>query len=316
MTKSSSKVLVTGAAGFIGRHVVAALLTEGHEVYGVDNLSSDNAQKPLKQAHFQWIPKNLHSLSPKDLPAKIDCVVHLAARPSVETSWSDPLEAHRENLTSLLQVLEWRRALSIPRVILASSAAVYGRPVALPVGEDHPLAPMSPYGLHKKAAEDYLSLFAAREDFSATSLRFFNVFGPGQSPKSPYSGVMSIFVDRLRTGKEIVLHGSGKQTRDFIHVGDVAQAVVCAVGAALKPGHRALNIGTGKKVSIVQLLAELEKAMGVKAVRVARLPARAGDIPHSVASVARARRVLGFRARTGLEAGVRDLCRALAVKGA
>jgi UDP-glucose 4-epimerase len=312
MTKSLSPILVTGAAGFIGRHVVAALLAEGRVVYGVDDLSSENAQKPLPQIRYHWIRRNLHRCAATDLPSKIDCIIHLAARPSVETSWTDPLGAHRENLTSLLQILEWRRALSIPRVILASSAAVYGRPLALPVGEDHPLAPLSPYGLHKKTAEDYLSLFAGREGFNATSLRFFNVYGPGQSPKSPYSGVMSIFLARLLAGKEITLHGSGRQTRDFIHVGDVARAVVLAAQGSPKPGHRALNVGTGKSVSILRLLAALEKATGVGAVRVVRLPGRAGDIPHSVAGVARAARVLGFRARTGLEAGLQDLCRTAA----
>lgn len=309
MSRSNIRILVTGAAGFIGRHVVAELLDAGRFVIGVDNLSSDNSIPPSARSGFVFLRKDLFRVAASDLPREIGCIIHLAAQPSVETSWTDPLGAHRQNLTSLLQVLEWRRVLSIPRVILASSAAVYGRPMVLPVREDHPLVPMSPYGLHKKVAEEYLSLFAAREGFSATSLRFFNVYGRGQSPKSPYSGVMSIFQNRLASGQEIMLHGTGRQTRDFIHVGDVARAVVCATGCALKPGHQALNIGTGKKVTLLRLLAELEKAVGRRASRVVHLPARAGDIPHSVAAVARARRVLGFRAETGLQEGMADLCR-------
>jgi len=304
----AATILVTGAAGFIGRFVVAELLKHGLPVCGVDNLSSENALPPPKHPRFRFIRRDLFRLKPSDLPSGIACLVHLAARPSVETSWSDPMGAHDQNLTSLLQVLEWRRKLSIPQVILASSAAVYGRPRILPVREDHPLVPMSPYGLHKKVAEEYLALFAEREGFIATSLRFFNVYGPGQNPKSPYSGVMSIFQDRLATGQEIVLHGTGRQTRDFIHVSDVARAVVLAAGARLKKGHQAFNIGTGLKVTILQLLSQWEKTLGRKAIRVRHLPTRAGDIPHSVAAVACAKRRLGFRARLDLAEGMASFC--------
>jgi UDP-glucose 4-epimerase len=300
-------VLVTGGAGFIGSHTVDRLIEGGYRVVVLDDFSTGKRENLAR-----WDGNPALAIVTADVArpiaeplaphGRIDHVIHLAAQVSVIASIADPVRDMQVNYGGTLHVLEYARAHGVRKVVLASSAAVYGDVDRFPVVEDSPTRPMSPYGIHKLASEHALDYYAAVHHVPVTSLRFFNVFGPRQDPSSPYSGVISIFADRARAGRELVVFGDGSQSRDFVFVGDVARAVVTA--ATEERGDRAVvNIGTGKETTIAALArAIVDRCGGRSAIRHA--PARDGEIARSVAAVERARAVLGFAAEVGLDEGL------------
>ncbi|MDI1250035.1 MAG: NAD-dependent epimerase/dehydratase family protein [Lacunisphaera sp.] len=306
-----SRILVTGAAGFIGSHTVELLLQEGHEVLGVDNFRTGreaNLQTFLTHPRFRFLrgdvaePGELASLSTGFRP---DAIIHLAAMVSVPESIAHPAENHRLNFLATTLVADVALAAGARRIVFASSAAVYGTNDALPLSEDATCQPLSPYGEAKLQSEHHL-LHAAREHgLTVRCQRYFNVFGPRQDPSSAYSGVISRFHDALTLGRTPTIHGDGEQTRDFIYVGDVARAnLLAATMPRVQSG--TANICTGHSVSLNQLLTAMAQAAG-KTCQPLYGPARAGDIRQSLGSPARAKLELSFQPATSLDAGLATL---------
>lgn len=300
------RIVVTGGAGFIGSHVVAELLCRGSEILVIDNLSTGNLGHVPAGARVGLIPRDVHEVGADELGSEVRAIVHLAAVASVQQSWEAPSEVQHCNLGSTLKVVDWARRLGVPRIVFASSAAVYGPQQSLPIAEAASTTPLSPYGLHKLAGETYLRLFAQHCGFSAVSLRYFNVYGPRQSERSDYSGVVSRFARAFLEGRRIELHGGGVQTRDFIYVRDVARATARALELPLARGeHRCFNIGTQQSVSVAQLADALECASGRKVSRT-MVDTRSGDIPHSLADIGAARAALDFAPSVGLTDGLAE----------
>jgi UDP-glucose 4-epimerase len=311
-------VVVTGGAGFIGSHTVDALIARGRRVVVLDNFSTgrrSNLQRwaeprygfagelpSLEVAVVDVAHGVFAALAP--ITAKygpVGQIIHLAAQVSVVHSVANPLVDMQINYGGTLHVLEYARAMGVSKVVLASSAAVYGDTAVLPVTETTPTQPLSPYGIDKYASELALAYYQAVFSVATSSLRFFNVYGPRQDPSSPYSGVISIFADRARAGRDLSIFGDGSQTRDFVYVGDVARAIVAA--AESPHGHSAINIGTGRAISIKELAQSVVELCGGKS-QIRHAASRPGEILHSVAAVDRMFSELGVRAETPLAQGL------------
>jgi UDP-glucose 4-epimerase len=298
-------VLVTGGAGFIGSHTVEALLADGATVTVLDNFSNGKrANLPRAPTRLRIVEGDIRDLATvRQALGGTSHVLHLAAQVSVQASIADPLESCRQNVLGFLTVLEAARAVSVGRVVFASSAAVYGTPRELPLAETSPVAPISPYGLEKSIDEQYGALYATLYRLPTLGLRFFNVYGPRQDPGSPYSGVISKWHGALAAGAPVRIFGDGRQTRDFVYVGDVACAIVFAL-AATDTG--VCNVGSGTSVTLLDMLASLERAASRSAERRFE-PAVDGDIRDSAAAIGRLRERIGFTPATALESGLRNL---------
>lgn len=283
------RITVTGGAGFIGSHLVDRLLEAGHHVVVLDDFSTGRrANLPGDHPRLRVIEGD--AADPRAAAAATDgskAVFQLAAVASVQASIEEPVHTHRANLIATLIMLEAASAAGATRFVYASSAAVYGDAAELPIGEDAPTHPLSPYAADKLAGEHYLAHYHRTGRVGGVAFRFFNVYGPRQDPKSPYSGVISIFLERARAGEPIVVHGEGDQTRDFVFVQDVVDQLVGALDHTTGAELEVLNIGTGRAVSLLELAAELETLLGPIAIR--HGPARAGDIRHSLADITRLR---------------------------
>ncbi|MCA9513607.1 MAG: NAD-dependent epimerase/dehydratase family protein, partial [Myxococcales bacterium] len=298
-----------GGAGFIGSHLVDHLLAEGHHVTVVDDLrtgSRDNVRPHAGNPAFTFIEADvvqpLGALLADAVRAHgpVARVAHLAAQISVPRSLDDPLEDLRLNVGATLEVLRFAKATGVEQVVFSSSAAVYGDDVTQPVGEGATLAPISPYGVHKLASEQHVRNHA-RAGLGGTSLRFFNVYGPRQDPKSPYAGVIGLFLDRALRGEPLTIFGDGQQTRDFVYVADVVRAIAAALG---RPGRgESVNVGTGSRITVRELADGVLAATG-SASAIAFGPAREGEIVDSCADIGRARAVLSFEPRTEVAAGL------------
>jgi UDP-glucose 4-epimerase len=302
-------VLVTGGAGFIGSHLVEALLSRGDVVVVVDDFSSGSKNNLPASDRLRVIKFQLGLDFPPDIgKSTFDAVVHLAGLPSVSASWERPTEAHERNLTTTISLVGLCCQLKIPRFVFASSAAVYGLPLTLPIPETAHCRPLSPYGLQKLAGEKYLELFCGQKGLSGIALRLFNVYGPRQQPDSAYSGVISIFAEAFKKKKPLKLYGDGKQTRDFVFVSDVVDAICASLDVPMPGGHSlTLNIGTGIRSSLLDVIAALRCSFLERAPNVIHAEAQAGDIPHSQPDISAAIRELGIRPRLSLEKGLRLL---------
>lgn len=297
--------IITGGAGFIGSHVTEQLLSEGYKVTIVDNLTTGRLQNLTKHSRLKLLKKDISACKREDFPEQIDGIAHLAATPSVTESWLHPLEAHHNNLSATISVMQLIQALKIPRLVFASSAAVYGNPIQVPVTETHPTSPLSPYGLQKLVCEQYANLFAKSFDFSFVALRMFNVFGSRQVPNSPYSGAISIFVSAMQQNLPITIYGDGMQTRDFVYVKDVAIAFTKALTLSLAPGScLCCNLGTGKAITLLQLVDILKAHFPDWKYPVKLAPARLGDIQHSLADISKISSFLNFEPQWSLESAM------------
>lgn len=300
------RVMVTGGAGFIGSWTVEALIKAGHDVLVYDSFVTGrmeylrNASKSIRIVQGDvCAPLALQRAARRFKP---HAIIHLAACVSVPLSLRRALRSHDDNTRGTLAVLEAARANDVPRVVLASSAAVYGRNENVPLSEDAPLAPLSPYALHKRMGEDYARLYADLYGMETVALRYFNVFGPRQDPASPYSGVIARFAEATREGRPVSITGDGTQTRDFVYVDDVARANVAAVSAALV-GHHIMNVGTGYETSLLTLRAAIEGIMARPLPYSTQEP-RPGDVSRSCADVKRLRERLGITCSTPLHEGL------------
>jgi UDP-glucose 4-epimerase len=287
--------LVTGGAGFIGSRVTEQLLSEGHSVTVVDNLTTGSLQNLAEHPRLKLLQTDVSTCKPEDFAVQIDGIAHLAATPSVRESWLRPIEVHHNNLSTMISVIQLCQALNIPRLVFASSAAVYGRQKRLPISEDQDTCPISPYGLQKLVSEQYASLFAKQLGFSFVALRMFNVFGPRQVPSSQYSGVISIFVAAMQQGLPITIYGDGTQTRDFICIKDVAIAFSKALTIPVASGKcLTCNLGTGKSTSLIQLVDILKAYFPQWKSETRFAPPRLGDIQHSQADISKISSLLSF----------------------
>ena len=299
---SAMRTLVTGGAGFIGSHLVDALLARGDMVSVLDDLSSGRRER---------IPEgvSLHVADVADASATADVmaqerpeiVFHLAAQVDVRKSVADPAHDARANVGGTASVLEAARVAGARRVLLASTGgALYGETDELPTPETAPLAPFSPYGASKAAAETYCALYTRLHGLSTLALRFGNVYGPRQDAHGE-AGVIAIFGGAALAGRPATVYGDGTQTRDYVYVGDVAAALLAGAGVdATGP----VNVGTGLETSVVELV----RALGVQAVSA---PARAGEVARSCLDVSRAAELLGWRPEVDLAEGVRRTLAAL-----
>ena len=302
------RLLVTGGAGFIGSHFVDLVVGLGGEVVVVDDLSSGRADNLPADRSVELVKKDFRTCEAQDFTGSFDAIVHLAARPSVATSWEQPMQAHESNLSLTLYAITLASELRIKRVIFASSAAVYGKAAEVPTKESSETSPSSPYGLQKLTSERYGQLLAGSLGLSFVGLRFFNVFGLRQSPSSPYSGVISKFLTAMQNGLSVNIAGDGEQTRDFIYVKDVAAALQSAVTKI--PDEipwSVLNIGTGVPASILELRREMIRFFPDADKVPIFLPTVSGDIRHSTACITAAAEVLGFSPRYSLEDGLAEL---------
>ena len=283
-----SLCLVTGGAGFIGSHLVEALLQQGQRVRVFDNLATGRLENlaPVRP-HIEFVQGDIRDEAVvEQAMAGVELVFHLAALVSVPQSMARPHEAESINVVGTLNLLQAARAAGVRRLMLSSTCAIYGDEPTLPKIESMPPQPQSPYAISKLAAEQYCQLFAAAFGLETVVLRYFNVFGPRQDPASPYSGVISIFVERLSQGLPVTIFGSGEQTRDFVFVSDVVRANLLAAQAPEVAG-QLFNIGTGRATSINQLFAQLRELCHYHG-EPRYHPPRPGDVLHSYADASRA----------------------------
>ena len=298
-------ILVTGGAGFIGSHLVEALVAKGHRVRVLDDLSTGHARnlRPFGRKVSFVRGDCADEATARKACRGIDAVFHLAAMPSVTRSVKDPLLSHRTNATATLAMLVAARDAGVQRFVYAGSSAVYGDSPTLPKREDMPTKPLSPYGLGKLTGEHYVRLFSTLYGMQTLTLRYFNVFGPRQDAGSPYSGVISLFVTALLAGRRPVIYGDGRQTRDFTYIANVVDANLRALRAKGLKG-QAVNVATGKRISLLDLHHALSRELGVD-LPPERRPVRAGDIKHSQAAIGAARRLLGYRPLVPFGDGIR-----------
>ena len=300
-------VLVTGAAGFIGSHVVGALLAAGHRVRGVDAFT-DTYARWIKEANladvrhgdgFELLDGGLLEL---DLPAALDGVshvVHLAARPGVRTSWRDGFPAYvDDNVTATQRLLEACLATGVERVVYASSSSVYGQATTWPCREDAPTVPHSPYGVTKLAGEHLCRLYTSNHGLSTVSLRFFTVYGPRQRPDM----AMHRLVSAALTGEPFPLYGDGSQVRDFTHVHDVVGAVLAAMAPSVPHGLVA-NVAGGSVASTADVIDLVGEVVG-RPVPVVRAAEQAGDVRRTGGATEVAREVLGWTPTVDLRDGI------------
>lgn len=299
------RILVTGGAGFIGSHVVDAYIRAGHEVFVVDDLSTGKRANLHPCAHF--VQADVQDLAVRQLMVKekIEILNHHAAQMDVRRSVADPLFDARVNILGLLNVLEGAREAGTKKVIFASSGGtVYGEQEIFPASEDHPTHPMSPYGVSKRTGEHYLYFYKVQYGIPYIALRYANIYGPRQDPHGE-AGVVAIFTLRLLAGGQPVINGDGKQTRDYVFVGDVARANV----AALRVDYTGpLNIGTGIETDVNQLFQHI-RALTNSTVPELHGPAKPGEQRRSVLAWFRAAEILRWRPETDLEEGLRQTVR-------
>ena len=299
------KYLVTGGAGFIGSHTVDHLLAKQQQVVVLDNFSSGHRHNlPESNPLLSIVEGDIRDQSDVENAAEgVTHCLHLAAQVSVVKSLEDPADSATHNIMGFINVLNAMKANQAKRFVYASSAATYGNPKTLPLPEDEPLGPESPYGLEKQINELYVKLFKDLYQVSSCGMRFFNVYGPRQDPKSPYAGVIALFADAVLAKKPLTINGDGMQTRDFIFVNDVARANV----AALQGDYQgAVNVATGSTVTLLQLIEVLEKIAGHECEKTFG-PEREGDIIHSAAMVDTLQNKLNVSAKHKLEEGLREL---------
>ena len=299
-----SRVLVTGGAGFIGSNLVRALLESGHDVRVLDNFSTGNREN-LDGIDVEIVEGELRSYERVHNAVRgVEVVYHLGALGSVPRSVQDPLTSSAVNVEGTLNVLLAARDEGIRRVVFSSSASVYGSSRTMPTTEDSLPDPVSPYGVAKLAAERYCVSFSrVYEKFETVVLRYFNVFGPRQSPFSQYAAAVPLFITKIAAGEEIDIYGDGEQSRDFTFVGNVVDATIRA-GSADGASGEIFNVAAGSPASVNHVAETIGSILG-KPVKRRPQPQRAGDLRDSWADLSKSERVLGYRPQTALEEGLR-----------
>lgn len=296
--------LVTGGCGFIGSHLCDALLAAGHGVRIIDNLSSGKRENAPAAAEIHIGDINDRALLEKACKG-VDGIFHLAAVASVELSNIDWTGTHASNLTGTINIFDVARQINVSPipVVYASSAAVYGSNQNVPLKESEEKEPLTAYGADKLGCELHARVAWNVHKVPNAGFRFFNVYGPRQDPNSPYSGVISIFAGRISRGEPIAIHGDGKQSRDFIYVGDIVRVLQAAMHN-MRDGNEAYNVCTGKATNILELVEVIERING-KSVEKSHTEARIGDIRHSIGNPDAYQKRYGIAPEMSLEDGLR-----------
>ncbi len=293
-------VCVTGGAGFIGSHVAAALVEAGHRVLIVDDLSTGSKENIPAGSEFHALDIRSPAAAELVADAGVEVLVHHAAQIDVRRSVAEPVHDADVNVLGTLNLVEAGRRGRLRQVVFASTGgAIYGEQEVFPAGEDHPTRPLSPYGVAKLAVERYLWYYHAEHGLDATVLRYANVYGPRQSPHGE-AGVVAIFLDRLLAGRRVLINGDGRQTRDYVFVGDVVAANRAVVG---RPGWAVYNVGTGRETDVVTLFEAIARTVGVD-LPAEHGPAKAGEQRRSSISAARLAAEVGVSVGTALSAGL------------
>ena len=297
------KTLVTGGAGFIGSNVAKQLLADGHDVTILDDISSGYRQNldALSDAFFAEGDVRDENVVARAV-AGVDVIFHLAASVGNKRSIDHPLDDSEINLLGILRILEAARAENVRKIVLSSSAGIFGELRTLPIRENHPLEPETPYGVSKMAAEKMCLAYARLYDIEAIALRYFNVYGPNQRYDA-YGNVIPIFAFKMLRGEPITIFGDGEQTRDFVNVRDVVQANLRAAHAEGVSG--AFNIGSGSRISINDLVELMKEVSGLDS-ELQHGPARPGDVRHSLADISAAREQLGYKPTTTMREGLKE----------
>ncbi|MEX0641507.1 MAG: SDR family oxidoreductase [Pirellulales bacterium] len=297
--------LVTGGAGFIGSHLVEALVARGDRVRVLDNFSTGSREnlKPFAGRVEVFEGEITDPRTASAAVAGVDCVFHEAALASVPRSVEHPLETHAACVTGTLVLLDTARRAGVRRVVYAASSSAYGdQPTSSKRETDVP-SPLSPYAAAKLAGENYCRAFASSYGLETVALRYFNVFGPRQDPESPYSAVIPRFITALVAGRQPVIYGDGHQSRDFTYVGNVVEGNLLAADAAGVAGE-VINVASGRTTSLLELIAVLNKLLGTN-VQPVHEPPRVGDVRDSLADITKARNLLGYDPQVDLETGLR-----------
>jgi UDP-glucose 4-epimerase len=297
--------LVTGGAGFIGSHLVESLVGAGHKVRVLDDLSTGKRQNLAAVSNQVELIEGSILDAPlvQNVVAGREWIFHLAAVPSVQRSVEDPVGSHEACASGTLQILNAARQAGVRRVVYAASSSAYGDTPGAVRTEDDPIAPLSPYAAAKLAGEHYCRCFTASYGLETARLRFFNIFGPRQDARSPYSGVIALFIAAMAAGKTPTIHGDGLQSRDFTYVLNAVQAMMKAATAPAAVGN-VYNIGSGGSTSVLDLVRCLNQLLGTHLEPV-RGAARIGDVRYSQADISRARRDLGYDPQVSFIEGLR-----------
>jgi len=302
------KVLVTGGAGFIGSHVVDKLMLDGHDVVVLDNLYSGNMKNiehHLDESRFRFVEGDIRQpRTVKKAIEGVDAVIHEAAIVSVPLSIENPVLTNEVNVLGTLNLLEASIKTKVKRFVYLSSCAVYGDVAKLPINEDSPVRPISPYASSKLAAEEHCTSFFENHGLETVRLRYFNVYGPRQAA-SDYAGVMVKFLERIRMDQPPIIFGDGEQTRDFVHVNDVVEATLLAINRDGVAGNL-FNIGTGEVVTINKLCDVFLELTGKKHLKPIFKDAKPGEVRHSQADITKAMNLLGYSPKVPLRSGVRE----------
>jgi len=308
---ASRLVLVTGGAGFIGSHLTDALLERGYSVRVLDDFSSGREENLAAAAgRIELLRGDLADAATAARAVEgAELVFHQGAVPSVPRSVAEPVRTNRVNVDGTLEVLEAARRAGVRRVVYAASSSAYGDTEVLPKVETMPASPRSPYALQKYAGEVYCRLYYELYGLETVALRYFNIFGPRQDPKSAYAAVVPLFASACLRGEPPTIHGDGEQSRDFTFVADAVSANLAAAESPKAPGH-VVNVAGGRRVTLNELLATIQTIIGSH-VQAIHGPARSGDVRHSLADLARARELLGWQPNVMLEEGLRRTIEAL-----
>ncbi|MGQ9514438.1 MAG: SDR family oxidoreductase [Thermoproteota archaeon] len=303
---SFSEILVTGGAGFIGSHLVERLIENGYSVTVFDDLSTGSMHN-LKELNnrFKFLRGDVRDakLVKKAVEGK-DAVFHMAAIVSIELSVKEPSSVEEINVLGTLNLLKASAESGVGRFIYPSSCSVYGEAKKLPIDEESPTYPISPYGISKLAAENYCSIFMKIFGLETVSLRFFNIYGPRQT-FGPYGGVITNFMERLRRNESLIIYGDGEQTRDFLNVRDAAESLILAMESKKAVGE-VFNIGSGKATSINELARMMIRISGAN-VKEVHSAERKWDIRHIYGDISKSKAILGFEPKVSLEQGIKEL---------
>jgi UDP-glucose 4-epimerase len=300
------RCLVTGAAGFVGRSIAAALLARGERVRGIDNLLTGKRENLVGLEAMEFLEADLTDPQACARACEgVETIFHEAALASVPRSVQDPVSTHCNCVDATLNLLLAARDAKVRRLIYAGSSSAYGDTPTLPKHEEMTPNPISPYAAAKLAGEHYTRSFAAVYGLETVVLRYFNVFGPYQDPGSPYSGVLAVFCQHMLAGQQPTIYGDGQQSRDFTYIENVVEANLLAAAApADKVSGKMMNVATGSRSTLNETFAILSELTGYRG-KPAYAPPRSGDIRDSLADIGRAQQLLGYQPRVGFREGLR-----------
>lgn len=315
--KKQATWLVTGAAGFIGSHLVEKLLSLNQKVIGLDNFSTGHKRNvvPFKensrfQAHYEFVEGDVCERKLcQSLTKKVDFVLHQAALGSVPRSIAEPLESHRSNVDGFIEILKASTENKVKKIVFASSSSIYGDHPRLPKIESEIGSPLSPYAATKLIDEIYASVFHKVYKTPVVGLRYFNVFGPRQDPNGPYAAVIPLWISSMVAGQPVFINGDGKYSRDFCFVDNVVQANLLAAQSRDLTSGQFYNIAYGEQTNLLELYALIKKSLSelnpqLQISDVKHRDSREGDIPHSLADISKAQRDLGYSPQVRVGEGI------------